>query len=227
TSADKERRHPPGHEPPPSPSTPPPSPPPPQSPPPPPPASPPPSPSPPPTTFSPPPPPSPPPPHSPPPPTPGLPPPHTTPAPPPKHPHPHPPPKRVPLSLAVNGVVLCQSCFNVGTKSLIGAIPLKGVKVGLVGKNGRYKSYSGKSGRFSFFMGYFDFRRYDPVKSCRVLLISSSSGYCSRKTFINYSRFGAMLRFDGRARGIMFYSVRPLAFAPSRPCYRAKPKPKH
>ncbi|KAH7281792.1 hypothetical protein KP509_36G063000 [Ceratopteris richardii] len=217
TSANKGEIYPPRHEPPPSPSPPPPSPPPPppRSPPPPPP----PSPSPPPPPS-----PSPPPQHYPPPTPPASPPPQPKPQPPPKYPHPHPHPRPEYLSLSVKGAVFCQSCTYVGSKSLIGATPLKGANVELVCKNGRYSSRTGRNGDYNFYVRYFDFRRYNPVQSCAVLLTSSGSGYCSRPTFINYSRYGAMLRFDGKGGATMFYSAKPLAFAPP-PCYKPKPKP--
>lgn len=134
------------------------------------------------------------------------------------------------VSLAVEGVVSCQDCKYVGTKSLTDAKPLAGAKVKLVCQAGpRYKTFyttatTDKNGFFFLRVPHFDFHKFTPLDDCAILLLSSPLRKCSNPTTINYSKTGASLRpiptFAPSSEA--FFSVGPLAFAP-QPCIKLPP----
>ncbi|KAI5060419.1 hypothetical protein GOP47_0024839 [Adiantum capillus-veneris] len=146
-----------------------------------------------------------------------------------KPPVPYGKPAYKPLALSVQGVVFCQNCLYVGTGSLTGAKPLTGARVQLACRDRRYKTFlydiarTDENGYFLLTIPNFDYRRHNPLRTCRVFLLSSFSPSCSRRTNINSGRFGASLRLEKAYPDQVLYTVGPFAFAPPTRCKATTP----
>ncbi|MCO5608928.1 hypothetical protein L7F22_063146 [Adiantum nelumboides] len=129
-----------------------------------------------------------------------------------------------PLALSVQGVVFCQNCLYVGSNSLTGAQPLKGARVQLACRDRRYKTFlydtarTDENGYFLLTIPDFNYRLHDPLRTCRVFLLSSYSPSCNKRTNINSGKFGAYLRQPKAYPDEVLYTVGPFAFAPPTRC---------
>ncbi|MCO5614487.1 hypothetical protein L7F22_068770 [Adiantum nelumboides] len=147
-----------------------------------------------------------------------------------KPPVPYVKPVYKPLALSVQGVVFCQNCRYVGTTSLTGAQPLKGARVQLACRDRRYKTFlydtarTDENGYFLLTIPKINFKMHDPLRTCRVFLLSSYSPSCSKRTNINSGRFGAILHLEKAYPDQVLYTVGPFAFAPPTQC-KATPYP--
>ncbi|KAH7284707.1 hypothetical protein KP509_34G067100 [Ceratopteris richardii] len=134
-------------------------------------------------------------------------------------------------ALSVRGLVVCQSCNQVGTDSLAGAKPLNGAQLRLLCKDEASKTSvnvttrSLKNGSFLFKIpNFFDPKKADPKPICKVFLISSPAPSCKQQTDINSGQSGgALLRPARSTPKTILYSVGPFAFAPDSRCWQVDP----
>ncbi|MQL69232.1 hypothetical protein Taro_001486 [Colocasia esculenta] len=124
------------------------------------------------------------------------------------------------------GVVYCQSCERVGTWSLTGAKPLPSAKVSVscIDNKNRVRFYESfqtdGNGYFYAPLQGLDLKgspaALQPLRACKVRLVSSADPKCNLLTNVNYGIAGAPLReANETSYEVVLYSAGPLAFRPA------------
>ncbi|XP_038893345.1 non-classical arabinogalactan protein 30 [Benincasa hispida] len=135
-----------------------------------------------------------------------------------------------PISVAIEGLVYCQSCQKLGTWSLSGAKAISGAKISVICKNHNnqvnfYKVYeTNKDGYFyAELVGYkMNHPVLDhPLQACKVKPVYSPLSDCNLLTNLNYGLVGAPLRYEkklvvGPHYRAAVYAAGPLAFHPEK-----------
>ncbi|MQL69225.1 hypothetical protein Taro_001489 [Colocasia esculenta] len=130
------------------------------------------------------------------------------------------------VAVAVQGVVYCQSCERVGTWSLTGAKPLPSAKVSVscIDNTNRVRFYESfktdGNGYFYAPLQGLDLKgsptALQPLRACKVRLLSSADPKCNLLTNVNYGIAGAPLReANETSYEVLLYSAGPLAFRPA------------
>ncbi|MQM20879.1 hypothetical protein Taro_053910 [Colocasia esculenta] len=128
--------------------------------------------------------------------------------------------------VAVQGVVYCQSCERVGTWSLTGAKPLPSAKVSVscIDNKNRVRFYESfqtdGNGYFYALLQGLELKgspaALQPLRACKVRLVSSADPKCNLLTNVNYGIAGAPLReANETSYEVVLYSAGPLAFRPA------------
>ncbi|KAK6135785.1 hypothetical protein DH2020_030480 [Rehmannia glutinosa] len=129
--------------------------------------------------------------------------------------------------VVVEGLVLCQSCEQYGTDDVDGAKPIEAATVRVICKfrrNGFVYDKTFETDKNGYFYGELKDLKISsleqPLRSCKVKLVSSPLSTCNLLTNVHNGLNGAPLRYEdkkitGTNYEAVVYAAGPLAFAPA------------